>query len=296
MSEPRVLVGILNFNAVEDCVATAESLRALDYPAFDLVVVDNASTNEAATRVPAACPWLKQERNAENRGFTGGVNSILDRAAARGYAYALVANNDIAVEPHALSHLVATAQAHPDAAIVGCVEIGWHTGAVRCTGGARHTLVRSRTVWATAVPAAPTPVAFVQGALFLVEVAAVRAGLRLDERLFMYYEEADLGFRLRAMGRTAWVDPSVRVRHKADARQYVPRGGYLQQRNRLYLVRTHGTRWQFAAHVAYAALLELPVKVVTRVAQGRGHFARACVGGFLDGVRGRMGPGAVARW
>ena len=46
---------------------------------------------------------------------------------------------------------------------------------------------------------------------------------------------------------------------------------------------------------AYAALLELPVKVVVRALQGHVRFARACVWGFIDGMRGRMGPGAYPR-
>jgi len=296
MSALRVLVAILNYNAVEDCVATALSLKAMEYPAFDLIVVDNASTNDAADRVSRACPWLVVERNPENRGYTGGVNSILARAISRGYDYVLQTNNDIAVAPDALTRLVATARAHPDAAVVCGVEIGWTSGAVRSTGGRRHTLIRSRTLWSTRLPPGPMPVAFPQGALYLVDVGAARAGLALDENLFMYYEEADLGFRLRAMGRRAYVDPGVPVRHKADARQYVPRGGYLQQRNRLYLVRRHGAPWQLAAHVGYVLIIELPLKVILRVAQGRPRFALACATGFLDGLRNRMGVGAAARW
>ncbi len=294
MRADRVLVGILNYNAIDDCIETAQNLRALDYPAFDLILVDNASTNDAVARLQEACPWLAIERNPTNGGYAGGMNSLLARGIERGYDYVLLCNNDIALERDALSRLVATARANPDAAVIGVVEVGWQSGAVRCVGGSRHGLVRSRTEWITDIPAEPTTMAFPQGALLLVEVAAARAGLHMDERLFMYFEEADLGFRLRAMGRTAVVDPSVRVRHKADMRNLVPRAGYLQQRNRVHLVRTHGLRWQLVAHLLYAGLLELPAKVVVRTLQGHGRFARACVMGFVDGLRGRMGSGAAA--
>jgi GT2 family glycosyltransferase len=288
---PRVLVGILNYNAVEDCIETAINLRALDYPAFDLLVLDNASTNDAANRVQAACPWLTVARATTNTGYAGGMNALLDRGVAGDYAYVLLCNNDIAFERDALTRLVATARAHPAAAVTGVVEVGWTTNAVRCVGGVRHGLVRSRTEWSTSMPDEPVEVAFPQGAALLVECAAVRAGLRLDDRLFMYFEEADLGFRLRAMGRTAVVDPSVRVRHKADSRHLVPRNGYLQQRNRIHLVRAHGRPWQLAAHILYAGAFEVPLKAVVRTLQGHRHFARAIVMGFVDGVRGRTGPG-----
>lgn len=290
MSE-RVLVGILNYNAIEDCLATVESLRALAYPAFDLVVVDNASSNDAAARVAAGAPGVRVEVNAVNGGFAGGMNSILDRALAGGYDYCLLSNNDVALEPDALTRLVATARAHPRAALVGAVEVGFESGAVRAVGGTEFNLVLGRQRWLTDVPAAPAEVAYPQGACFLVAMDAVRAGLRLDDALFMYFEEVDLGFRLRALGRTAMVDPAVRVRHKAEARGLVPRNGYFQQRNRLYLVRKHGSLAHAALHVAAIALVELPLKAAVRVAQGERRFARACVAGFVDGLRGHMGRG-----
>ena len=142
----------------------------------------------------AACPWLTVERNVANGGFPAGVNSILDRAAERGYDYALVCNNDIEVAPDALARLVATARAHPDAAIVGAVEVGWHSGTVRCVGGVRHGLVRSRTTWTTSVPPGPSVMAFVQGALFLVEVAAVRAGPAYTPKPIVFNEDDHFDF------------------------------------------------------------------------------------------------------
>ncbi|HEY2806498.1 MAG TPA: glycosyltransferase family 2 protein [Gemmatimonadales bacterium] len=294
MTPLRVLVGVLNYNAIEDCIDTVRSLRRLTYPAFDLLIVDNASTNDAAQLVAAATAGTALESNAVNSGYAGGMNSLLDRGVARGYDYVLLCNNDIDVGPDALDRLVATAQACPDAAVIGGVELAWQTGAVRCVGGLKHGLIRSRTRWSLHVPESPQRFAFPQGALLLVDVAAVKRGLRFDDGLFMYFEEADIGFRLHEMGRTAVVDPGVRIRHKADARHLVPRNGYLQQRNRVRLVRRHGRPWQLAAHLAYVALLELPAKVIARSLQGHLAFARACLLGFVDGVRGTTGRGAAA--
>ncbi len=291
----RVLVGILNFNAIDDCVSTVRSLRELRYPAFDVIVVDNASTNDARARVAELCPEIVVEANAVNSGFAGGMNSILDRATERGYDYAVLANNDIALAPDALEHLVTTAQAHPEAAIIGGLEVGWESGDVRAVGGTDFNLVLGRQRWTRDVPAQPSTVEYPQGALLLVATEAVRRGLRMDDRLFMYYEEVDLGFRLRALNRVAIVDPAVRVRHKAESRHLVPRGAYYQQRNRLYLARTYGTPLQFISHVVIVGMIELPAKMLIRSAQGHGRFALACARGFLDGLVNRMGAGRGSR-
>jgi hypothetical protein len=67
----------------------------------------------------------------------------------------------------------------------------------------------------------------------------------------------------------------------------------MNQRNRMHLVRVHGRPWHLVAHILYAGLLELPAKVAVRTLQGHRLFARACVLGYLDGLRDRMGPGAA---
>ena len=289
-----VLAGILNYNSVDDCVATDQSFREQTYASFDLLVVDNSSTNDAAAEVAARCPGLAVERNAENGGFAGGMNSILERALERGYQYAALSNNDIALPPHALESLVMTARANPNAAVIGAVEVDWVTGEVCAVGGTEFNLILGRQRWVSDLPTDVITVAYAQGAFFLVPTEAVAKGLRLDDKLFMYYEEIDLGFRLRKMRRMAVVDPSVSVRHKSERRVLVPRNAYLQQRNRLYLVRRYGTTLHLAAHVVYVALCELPLKVIVRTAQGEWRFARACVSGFIDGLLGRMGRGRVS--
>jgi hypothetical protein len=65
------------------------------------------------------------------------------------------------------------------------------------------------------------------------------------------------------------------------------------QRNRLYMVRKHGRWYQRAFYVLYSSLVELPLKVLVRVLQGHTAFARACVTGQIDGLRGRMGTGRL---
>ena len=65
---PRVAAVVINYNGFEITSEALASLRRMDYPAFDLVVVDNGSTDGSADRVAAAFPEIHQERVAENRG------------------------------------------------------------------------------------------------------------------------------------------------------------------------------------------------------------------------------------
>ena len=120
---------------------------------------------------------------------------------------------------------------------------------------------------------------------------ALEAGVFMNEDLFMYYDEADLGFQLAKAGLTAYVDTRVIVRHKNREKRYNARAGYLHQRNRVYVVHRYGKWYHRVGFHLGVALIELPSKLIVRSVQGRPRFAWACVLGYVDGVAGRVGPG-----
>lgn len=297
-SLPRVLVGILSYESPSDTIATAEALRLSTYPNFDLLVVDNASPSGCAGEIARLCPWLPIECNVTNGGYAAGMNSILERASQRGYDYALLCNNDILIAPTAVQQLVETAEANGEVALVGGVSKGYRSDAVAVAGGASFDLVTGRVKWSRSLPSQGhlKRVLILQGALILFRISAYRAGLAMDERLFMYFEELDLSIKMRRMGFQGLIDTRVVVRHKGVDRGFVTRNAYLQQRNRVYLVRVHGSRLQFLLHILVVGFVELPIKALVRTVQGQRRFARACLLGFVHGLRGRMGIGAFTNF
>ena len=124
---------------------------------------------------------------------------------------------------------------------------------------------------------------------------ALEAGVFMNEDLFIYYDEADVGFQLKRQNLRAYVDPRVRVRHKNRVKYFNPRSGYLHQRNRVYLVHRYGKWYHRVGFHASVVLVELPSKLVVRALQGRSRFAWACLLGYADGLSGRMGPGRRAQ-
>lgn len=290
-SAKRLLVSVLNYNLIDDTITTLKSLERQTYAGFDLELVDNASTNDCVSRIREAMPRIAVVQNRVNTGYSGGMNTILQRGREAGYDFVVVCNNDIEVEPDAVSRLVAAAEANDDAGLVGGVEVDYFTGDVRAVGGTGFSMWRLRCNWSTDVDGSDiaSPRDYVQGAMVLFTKKALNAGIAMDDKLFMYYEEADMGFQLRAHGLRAYVANDVRVIHKADKRFLDLRSGYYQQRNRVYMVRKYGRFYHLWWHVAYEVLFELPAKLVVRSAQGHAKYALACATGFGHGLLGRMG-------
>lgn len=287
----RVLVSVLNYNLIDDAIVTLQQLRRQDFGDFDLELLDNASTTDAVARIRAALPNLTIVTSPVNNGYAGGYNTILRRGFAAGYEHVIACNNDLEMGPEVVRELVAVADAHPDAGVVGCIEEDFFTGRVRAVGGRGFSLWKLRSNWSTDVEAVRLRPVFdyVQGAMVLFTRRALAAGVALDERLFMYYEEADLGMQLRNYGLTAYVAQAARVRHKADARFLDLRSGYYQQRNRVYLVKKYGKTYHLWWHILQEMLFELPAKFLLRASSGHARYAIACAIGFAHGVAGRTG-------
>ncbi len=115
---PKVFVITLNWNGMRwlpDCLA---SIWALDYPNFEVVVVDNGSSDESVRFVRREYPRVHVLENGANLGYARGFNAGLVFAAARGAEYFLVMNNDTVIEAAALQELVRTAQSRPRSGFV----------------------------------------------------------------------------------------------------------------------------------------------------------------------------------
>ena len=100
---PRVSVTILNLNSFEVTLDCLRSLRQIDYPNYEVVLVDNGSTDGSADRLAAAAPEVRLLRSESNLGFAGGCNIGIRDAMARGTDYVLLLNNDTLVAPDFLT-------------------------------------------------------------------------------------------------------------------------------------------------------------------------------------------------
>lgn len=226
---PDLAVCIVSYNRGEYLVRCLESLQAQDLP-LEIVVVDNASADGAPDRVAEHFPNARVIRNAVNEGFSIACNQGI---AASEAPFVLLLNNDTEVLPGALRHLVEFAAAHPEAGAVGCKLL--------TTDGQNHRLpasIFSSLAW---FPDRRARVAWVVGAAVLLRRTALTAIGGLDEGFRFYYEDVDLGWRLRKAGWVCYYTPEARIIHHERASTSLVRPWTLVQlyRGRLLLARKH---------------------------------------------------------
>lgn len=138
-ASPLVWIVLLNWNGWRDTDACLNSLAALNYSNFRVVVVDNASSDGSEGRLRALHPELTLLQSGANLGFAGGNNIGLRYALANGAAYVWLLNNDTLVEPDALGELVQKMRGNPALGLCGSTLLyEAQRDTVQALGGARY--------------------------------------------------------------------------------------------------------------------------------------------------------------
>ena len=222
---PDVSAIVVNWNTrdlLADCLNTL--IHNTQDPDLEIMVVDNASSDGSVEMLRRAFPQVRLLLNEANVGFARANNQGM--AASHG-RYLLLLNSDAFLQPGALPALVSLAEARPQAGIVGAQLLNLD-GSFQASHTAFPTLWREflilsglgRALFGRWYPShgseearGPQRVDYVEGACVLVRREAFEAVGGLDEDYFMYAEEVDWCYAMRAKGWQVWYQPAARVVH-----------------------------------------------------------------------------------
>ncbi|MGE3911061.1 MAG: glycosyltransferase family 2 protein, partial [Chloroflexota bacterium] len=220
---------VVSYNRRDLVARCLDSLLAdPEAPSLEVIVVDNASQDGAATMLAEQYPGVRVIANDVNVGYGRACNQGLAVAQGR---YLLVLNQDIVVRPGSLAALVRFADEHPDAGLVGA-RLEYEDGrfqhsafrfpdAKQAFYGFFDNLVPLDSEQNGRYPAAhyerPFAAEHLLGACLLIRrEAAEQVGL-FDPVFFMYYEETDLCARMVTAGWRNYYCPEARVMHVSAA-------------------------------------------------------------------------------
>jgi GT2 family glycosyltransferase len=222
VSAPRVAAIVLGWNLKEETVACGQSLLALDYPALDLIFVDNGSTDGSAALLRARFPEAEVVELGRNVGIAAGYNAGLERALARGADFGLILNNDTLFAPGMLDALVEAAGRHPEAGVL-MPKIVYESDRGRIwSAGARRRAFPPGVVF-VGLGQADGPgfdqerdVDYAPSCALLIRRQTLgRVGL-FDPGYFFYYDDWDYCERVRLAGETIRYVPGALVYHKVS--------------------------------------------------------------------------------
>ncbi len=243
----KTAVVILNWNGATMLRRFLPSVIRHTAGVADIVVADNASSDESLAMLKAEFPSVRIIVLDKNYGFAGGYNMALRQVEAE---YYVLLNSDVEVTPQWLNVLQDYMDAHPDCA--ACqpkllsesrrdhFEYAGASGGYLdrygypyCRGRLFDVVERDGGQYDT-----PAPVLWATGACLMVRSKDYWAAGALDERFFAHNEEIDLCWRLRIMGRSIYCLPASYVYHVGGGTlpKGNPRKTYLNFRNNLTML------------------------------------------------------------
>jgi GT2 family glycosyltransferase len=285
--QPLVSVIIPNWNGAPHLPACLDSLRRQRYPRFEVILVDNGSTDESLTLLERDYPEVRVIPLSENRGFAPACN--LGMRTARGEILALL-NNDTEVDPGWLTALVAAFERHPEAGAVASKMVLFDRRDHLHTAGDFYRLdgtPGNRGAWQQDTGQFDEE-AFVfsacGGSAAYRRAMLDEIGL-LDETFFFSCEDVDLGWRAQLAGWPCVYAPEAVVYHKVSATGAGPTISFYDGRNFIYLI-VKDYPWSLLRR-HWRAVLRAQWRITRDALRAwRGEAARARLRGQLAGLRG----------
>lgn len=215
MIPPRVQVIVLQYNNSDDTIKCLNSILGLDYPNFEIVIVDNASKYEHVKEIEQFIsnhPVQKSELKVLklNLGYSGGNNLGIKTAFENKADFVLILNNDVVAADDLLAKLIETANSDNSLGILGpAIDEG-----NRIVYGGKIKWLKPELLHS----ASPLKTNFyVPGTAWLIRTEVIRKIGILDQRYFLYFEDVDYAMKAHKSGYRLRIVPEAVVKHTVSS-------------------------------------------------------------------------------
>lgn len=261
---PSVSIIILNLNGKHIIHHCLDSLRKVNYPKdkTEIIVVDNGSKDGSADFVKSNYPEVILLKNNENLGFSAPNNAAAKKAKGE---YLVFVNNDMRVEKNWLSRLVEGITTKEGAATCSSKILSWDGNTIDHGGSDSDVFMNARLDGYRKESKSNSfnqfkEILFPSGGSMIVEKELFLEVGGFDDDFFAFYEDVDLGIRLKILGyKSYFVPDSVAYHmHSATAKKIpIEKLRVLQLRNILWVILKNYSAENLGKYFAPAMLLSL---------------------------------------
>lgn len=271
----------------------------MDYRNFEVIVVDNASSDKSVSIIKKLYPQIIMIENKDNIGFTGGNNIAMKYAMDHGADYVWLLNNDTTVEKESLSALIDYAERKKPIGLISS-QVYYH-----CDPNLPQ-FVGSYINWESLEIEYPNqndaiinPIyqegnhVCLWGTALLVSRAIIEKIGYLNERFFAYWEDTEYSIRAILAGYNNAICPCSRIYHNTDPPQvkvksphfyfYMLRNEYLLKNGILKGLQRINFKRRYYSNVL--SLLSYFIKYQN----GHKESINGIIEGIWNGIKGRGG-------
>ncbi len=266
MNQPKVCIMTLNWNGLENTTECLESLKKINYPNYEVIVVDNGSEgNDAQVLEEKFGDYIHLIKNDKNYGGSGGHNIGMKYALNNSNPdYLLLLDNDTVVDRNFLDELVQVSTTDSKIGAVTAVIYSYDepdqiqqslSGRVNFWIGdviGMDWVTRFFKIRPTIKDNLPREVKQAGFWCMLFKRECIENVGLIDEKYFLTWEGADYFERLRRAGYKIVYAPEAKVWHKWQTANKID--GFIEYynpRNRFRFMKQHATRWQYRSFLIY---------------------------------------------
>jgi len=298
MNEPLVSIVLVTRNRKKDVIECMQSIFQMNYTNFELILVDNASTDETVEKVRHEYPNVTIISNRVNLGLTGGRNIGMEHSSGK---YIFFLDSDTILTNNMLRELVEFIEDNPSVGIVGPKMLSFYEPHLIWYAGARFNMLTTRAenlgAWTKdngaydhIMRTSHVPTAF------LVRSDLAKALGGHDDLFFMSYGDADFAFRVRNLGYDVIYNWKAVMFHKVPLLKnlkslkslgmHTPNRAYYYGRNKILFIKRHASNSNFITFI----VIFLPIFMVfytrTILAYGGGlTYLIQYLQGNIDGIK-----------
>ena len=286
-NHPLVSIITLNYNQGAVTAEFLESVKTLDYPRFEVLVCDMASTVNPASFFSAAdYPNTRLLESDTNLGFAGGNNWGMRQAKGD---FIFIVNNDTELTPDIIDKLIQPFFTNPAIGVVSPkIKYFADRRIIQYAGFRPMNPITGRTSTIGDLEAdhgqydSSGPTQSAHGCAMMVKKEVIRKTGMFPEKFFLYYEEWDWSARIRKAGYQIWYEPGATIYHKESMSvgKENPMKVYYHTRNRILYMRRNNNTLQKILFTLFFIFVAMPKAIFTYLIKGQWSELRW----FLKGI------------
>jgi hypothetical protein len=232
---------VLNYNAGELLLNCINSLKKSTYQNIEILVVDNISSDDSHIKCKKQFPDIKLIQNRKNLGYCGGNNVGIKEAKGE---FIVILNPDTIVQENWLDEMFNAFNEFGDGLYQPKIISLNESDIIQSTGNMIHVFgfgyARDKGKKIIEKKEEIEKIGYASGTcLFTTKKVLEKVGL-LDEFLFLYHDDLDLGWRAAQIGINSYYVPKSKIFHaESYSLKWSAKKFYWLERNRKYCLKTH---------------------------------------------------------
>ena len=219
----HIKILILNWNGKHLLKPCLDSVSAIDYPNYSVLVIDNGSTDNSVEMVKEKYPQVDIIELKKNYGFAGGYNRCFTQLRDEYSEFVLLLNNDTEVDPNILSSFIQAKDKYGDNHLYGGKifyknnpEKIWYAGG---NVNLKYLKISHRGIRQTdsVEYSKPMQTDYITGCCLFTSMEIINQLNGFDELFNMYGEDVDLCLRAKDAGLFCYYWPDAKLWHLVSA-------------------------------------------------------------------------------